>query len=299
MLQLLLAAALMGGSFTSQDTLIQVREGDHLVLSGLSGSVEVEGWSRAELGAEAEGDEDLLFRLSRSGRRIELAVVDRKDRNRAEDLRLFVPRWMSVEVSGRKLDVGVRGLEGEVTIRNLQGDLVLSELSGRVDASSMEGSIDGRSLSGVARLKTGDDDITILDSTADLELETVSGDIDLRGSGARNVRVRTTDGDVHLTGRLLPAGSYEFHSHGGELRLNLEPPVNADVTVLVYEGKFESDFPIRAQGFRSGEDIRFTIGEGGARVLLDAFDGEVVLRRAGAGRMEEATRLSRPAKLEH
>lgn len=298
MLQLLVAAALVGGGFTTPDTLIQVRQGDYLVLNGFSGSVEVEGWGGAELRVEAEDDEDLLFSFSRSGSRIELEVQDPKDRNRAEELRLSVPRWMNVEVTGRKLDVGVRGVAGAVTIRNLKGAIVLSELSGRVDASSLEGSIDGRSLSGVARLKTGDDDITILDSTADLELETVSGDLELRGSGARNVQVRTTDGDVDLTGRLLLTGNYEFHSHGGELTLTLEPPVNADVTVLVYQGEFESDFPIRAQGFRSGEDIRFSIGEGGARVLLDAFDGEVRLRRAGAGRLEDARPSSGPANRE-
>lgn len=298
MLQLLLAAALVGGASTAPDTLIQVRQGDHLVLDGFSGSVEVEGRDGAEIRVDAEDDEDLLFRFSRSGNRIELEVQDPKDRNRAEELTLSVPRWMNVEVTGRKLDVGVRGLSGAVTIRNLKGAIVLSELSGRVDASSLEGSIDGRSLSGVARLKTGDDDITILDSTADLELETVSGDLELRGSGARNVQVRTTDGDVDLTGRLLPTGNYEFHSHGGDLTLTLEPPVNADVTVLVYQGEFESDFPIRAQGFRSGEDIRFAIGEGGARVLLDAFDGEVRLRRAGAGRLDDARPPSGPANRE-
>ena len=283
MLELLLAAALLGTPITARDTLIQVREGDYLVLKGFSGVLDVEGWNRTELLAEADADERVLFRFSRSGSRIDLEVLDRKNRNRNEDLRLLIPAWMSLDVSGPNLDVEVRGLSGEVRIRNLKGDLVLQDLSGDVDASTVEGSIDAVGLGGRARLTTGNDDIAILESSARLVLESVSGDIELRQSSAPAIEARTTDGDVDFTGRLLAAGVYEFHSHSGDLTFTLEPPVNARVTVLAYEGEFESDFPVRTRGFRSGQNLEFTIGEGGARVLLEAFDGEVTLRRGGGG----------------
>jgi hypothetical protein len=282
MLTILLATALLGVPTSVRDTLIQVREGDQLVLRDFSGAIEVEAWNRNELRAEAGDEETLLFHFSRSGSRIEMDVRDRKDRNRTEELRLFVPSWMDLEVSGRELDTEVRGIGGKVLIRNLEGDIILRDLSGDIEASTVEGSIDARNLRGSANLKTGDDDITVLESSADLELESVEGDIELIRSTTRKIEARTTEGDVDFTGRVVSDGVYAFHSHGGELTLNLEPPVNADVTVLVYEGEFQSDFPIRAEGYRSGHDLRFVIGEGGARILLDAFDGEVRLRRAGS-----------------
>lgn len=287
MLELLLSVALLGTPVSARDTLIQVREGDALVLSGFSGVLEVEGWDRSEIFAEADDDERLLFLFSRSGNRIDLKVLDRKDRNRSEDLRLLIPAWMSLDLSGRNLDVDVRGLRGEVGIRNLKGDLVLQDLSGNVDASTVEGSIDAVGLGGRAHLTTGDDDITILDSRARLVLESVSGDIELRRSSAPGIEARTTNGEVDFTGRLLPSGFYEFHSHSGDLTFTLDPPVDATVTVLAYEGEFESDFPVMARGFRSGQNLEFTIGDGGARVLLEAFDGEIALRRGGAGDSDE------------
>ena len=283
MLELLLAAALLGTPISARDTLIQVNEGDYLVLKGFTGALEVEGWNRTELRAQADADETLLFRFSRSGNRIDLEVLDRKDRNRSEDLRLLVPSWMRLDVSGPNLDVEVRGLTGEVRIRNLKGDLVLQDLVGNVDASTVEGSIDAVGLGGRARLTTGNDEITILESSAQLVLESVSGDIELRGSSAPGIEARTTDGDVDFTGRLLPGGDYGFRSHSGDLTFTLESPVNADVTVLAYEGEFKSEFPVRTRGFRSGQNLEFTIGEGGTRVLLEAFDGEVTLRRGGSG----------------
>jgi hypothetical protein len=299
MLTILLATAVLGAPTSVQDTLIQVREGDQLVLRDFSGAVEVEGWNRNELRAEADDEETLLFRFSRSGSRIEMGVRDRKDRNRMEELRLFVPSWMDLEVSGRELDIEVGGIGGKVLIRNLEGDIILHDLSGEMEVSTVEGSIDARNLRGTASLKTGDDDITVLESSADLELESVEGDIELIRSNTRKIDARTTEGDVEFTGRLLSEGVYAFHSHGGELTLNLEPPVDADVTVLVYEGEFQSDFPIRAEGYRSGQDLRFVIGEGGAQVLLDAFDGEVRLRRAGSGGGEAEGAGRPPSFLRH
>jgi len=281
MLELLLAAVLLGTPVSARDTLFQVREGDHLVLKDFAGAVEVEGWGRNELRARTDADEALHFRFSRSGSRIELEVLDRKNRNRSEDLILQIPSWMGLDVSGPNLDMGVSGLTGEVRLRNLKGDILLQDLSGGVEASSVEGSIDAAGLHGTARLKTGNDDITVLRSDGKLTVESVSGDIRVRQSTASTIEARTTDGDVDFSGRLLPAGEYGFRSHSGEITVTLDSPVDADVTVLAYEGEFHSDFPIRTTGFRSGQSLQFTIGAGGARMLLEAFDGEVALRRAG------------------
>jgi hypothetical protein len=283
MFELLFALFALGPTLSVQDTVIPVGAGDRLFLGELSGNLVIEAWDRDEIRAEAEDEEALLFLVSRAGSRIELGARDRKERRRSEDLRLWVPSWMDLEVSGRELDVSVRGLDGRVTVRTLEGDVTLEGLRGRVEVSVVEGEIVARRLLGSARLKTGEDEITLSECSAEISLETISGDVEIRGSGSPSVEIRTTDGDVDFTGRLVPGGSYEFHSHGGDLTLTLERPVDADVTVLVYEGDFRSDFPVRTRGFRSGQDMRFTIGEGGARVLLNAFDGEVVLRRAGGG----------------
>jgi hypothetical protein len=279
MLELLLAGFLIGAPFAAKDTVIQVGEGDRLLLRDFSGLVEVEGWDRDELRAEADAEEAIVFRFTRSGSAIEMEALDRKNRSRSEDLRLRVPAWMDVEISGPKLDVEISRLTGVVTVRNLKGDIYLEDLSGRVNAGSVEGSIYADGLRGSARLRTGDDEIRVVDSSADLDLESVSGDIELEEISGLDLKVRSTHGEVDFFGSLLQGGSYAFHTHSGDLTLVLDPDVDADVTVLAYEGEFEADFPIRSRGFRSGHEFGFTIGSGGAQLLLEAFDGEISLRR--------------------
>lgn len=281
MLEILFSVLLFGATASAPDTLFQAREGDQLLIRDFSGAVEVEAWDRDEILAQTDSEGALRFRATRSGRRLELEVLDRKSRNRSVELRLRVPSWIDLDISGPKVDVEVNGMRSQVRIRNLKGDLILEDLVGDVNASSVEGSIDAYGLEGKATLKTGDDDITVHDSNADLELETISGDIRFLSVAAPSIEVRTTDGDLDFEGRFFSGGVYSFRSHGGEINLILDPPVDASVTVLVYEGEFESDFPIKTRGFRSGQDFQFTIGGGGARVLLEAFDGEVTLRRGG------------------
>ncbi len=275
MVGILALALAVGGTMAARDTLVEVRPGDRLILEGFSGEVFVGSWERSvmSLGVEAEGTAS--FRIQRSGDRLELRVADRGGRSRAKELRVLVPPWMNLEIAGRDMDAVVEGVEGEVVLRNLEGDLVLRKLGGAVRATSVEGGIEARGLTGTARLRTGSDDLRVEGSSGTLELETVDGDVELAGVESSRVTVRTTDGDIDFSGRLPAGGEFSFHSHSGDITLRLAPPVNLEVSVLAYEGEFSSDFPVRARGFRTGEGFQFTIGEGGGRMVLEAFDGDI------------------------
>jgi hypothetical protein len=282
MIELILATLLLGSPVSAGDTLLDLREGDRLVLGDFRGEVEVVGWDRDYLTAESGSDEGTHFEFERSGSRVVIRVLDRKQRNRAEELTLMVPRWVELDLSGKRLDAEVRGIEGSVTIRNLSGDLTLENIHGHVDASSANGEITAIGLDGVVKLKTGGRDLTIRESSGAMDLETVSGDIDLLGLSSESLSVRTTSGEIDFVGRLMSGGEYQFRSHSGDVNLQLEEPLNIEVEVLAYEGAFESDFPIRARGFKSGQEMVFTLGSGGGRLTLEAFTGEITLLRGGS-----------------
>lgn len=281
---LLVSVLVAGVTVLPKDTVIDVREGDRVFLNDFSGSVVVETWDRSELMLETDRRNPSLFQVDRSGSRIDIRIEDRKGRNRAEDLRVFLPIWMDLDLSGRDLEAWVMDLEGSVRIRNLEGDVTLRNLAGAVDVHTLEGSIQASGLSGTARLRTGDDDLWVGSSSADLELETVDGEITLEGVESRRIVLKTTDGEVDFAGRFLPEGEYAFVSHGGDMSFALAPPVDLDVTVVVYDGDFESDFPVRAKGYRSGGEINFSLGRGNGRLVVEAFNGDVELLRLSGRR---------------
>jgi hypothetical protein len=266
-----------GTLVTAGDTLVEVRQGDRLILHDFSGTVFVESWDRSAMSLEADAEGSIVFKVTRVGNTLEIGIEDGKSRNRAEELRIVLPPWMSLEISGREVEAEVRGVAGEVVIQNLRGDISLRDLTGEVRASSAEGSIEASNLSGTTRLRTGNEDIWIGDSSGNLEVETVDGDIEMEGIQSRRIMARTTDGEITFTGSLQAGGDFEFHSHGGDIEMSLLPPVNLGVTVLAYAGGFQSDFPVHARGFRSGEGLEFTVGSGGGRLVLEAFDGNIRL----------------------
>ena len=55
--------------------------------------------------------------------------------------------------------------------------------------------------------------------------------------------------------------------------------VDATVTVSTFDGEFMPEIPITLERFRGGNEMTFTLGRGGARLTLNAFDGDIVLRQ--------------------
>lgn len=271
----LLTSAVLGLAPTSQDTVMAVRAGDRLVLDGFSGFVSVRSWDREDMEVRSDVEEDARIRVNRSGSRLNLQVEDRRSRGRELELELRIPAWMGVEINGRELEVDLRDLNGSVQVRNMDGDISLHNLGGPVEARSVQGGIQARGLRGAANLRTGHDDVEVDGATGELWIETISGDLELQNMTPRRLEVETTSGDVEFQGSLSRGGEYMFRSHDGDLTLVLSEPLDMDVSVLVYDGEFQSDFPIKAQGLRSGEELRFTLGSGGGRLVLETFDGDI------------------------
>lgn len=279
-----LSLLLLIGALTSPgDTLVDVRMGDRLVLEDFGGVVNVGTWDRPTLRAAGRAKDPAAFRVERSGNRVLLSLSGGRAPHEHEEFTLTVPPWMNLSVSGREVEVHVAGLDGDVSLRSLNGDLTLRDLTGVVDAYAAEGEIDASGLTGSARLRTGDDDLTVINSRGVLELETVEGEIFLAGNAASDLSVKTMDGDVDFSGEILRGWNYSFYSHGGNIRIRLMPPVNLEATILSYEGDFHSDFAIRTSGFRSGENLTFVLGQGGSRLVVETFDGDVRLLSGEAG----------------
>jgi DUF4097 and DUF4098 domain-containing protein YvlB len=192
-----------------------------------------------------------------------------------------VPAWLDLTISGKEVQVEIRDVDGDVSLRNLEGDLLLLNLGGNVDVYSAQGSIEARGLAGEGKLRTGDDEIFVTESTASLELQTVDGDITLSEMASRRIQARTTDGEIVFSGQILKGGDYGFFSHNGDISLRFPPDLNLDATVMVYGGEFVSDFPVRANGLRAGEELMFSLGSGGARLVAETFDGDVRFLEGG------------------
>ena len=275
---LLLALALGAAPpLAAADTVVDVRRGDRLVMENFSGTVSVGAWARDALEVRGEPGDRLNVTVVRSGSRLSLRPEGRRGRDRDVDAVLRVPAWLDLEIGGREVDVRVRGTSGEVSVRNVEGDIDVEDTSGALRLHTVDGEIRVRNGRGRLEARSRGDDVSVLGFTGDVDVETGSGDVTLEGVDGSEVRAETLDGDVRFDGTLRRGGRYAISVHDGDAVVAIPADAGVDVSVATFDGEFMSEFPVVLQQYRGGRAFEFTLGDGGARLDIQVFDGEIRL----------------------
>ncbi|MEX2467977.1 MAG: DUF4097 family beta strand repeat-containing protein [Gemmatimonadota bacterium] len=260
------------------DTIVELRPGDRVVLRDLSGSVTVEAvdGDRMEVKTGRQSDE---IGLRRTDGRVVIGTAGKGASERTVDVALRVPVWADLEIEGHHLDVSVRGMAGAITVGSVSGDVRVEGTSGPVRAWTMAGEIVAESTSGALYLSSHSDDVRVRAASGPVEAQSLAGDLFFEALSSASVRGETQAGDMIFTGDIVAGGRYHFFLHAGDARLELPRDLSARVRVSTFHGTFESDFPVRVSGFTSGRPFEFTVGEGGAEVRVEVFDGAIRLVR--------------------
>jgi DUF4097 and DUF4098 domain-containing protein YvlB len=251
-------------------------------LTQISGDVIVTAWERGEARIRAYAERGRIrSNLSSSRLTLEIESV----RGRVGDSRFEVSVPVGVRVIARSTsgDVTVKGTKGAVDARSTGGDVTVSEATDRIVIESVSGDVHASQLTGEVRSESVSGNVEIRDATGDVRAETTSGDVSLLGVTSRVVFATTVSGEVEYDGTIDANGRYEFHSHSGDIRLEIPESSGAQFTVETFSGSLDSEFTLTLQpGQRStGRPRRFefTLGTGNARVIAQSFSGDVVLAR--------------------
>ena len=132
-------------------------------------------------------------------------------------------------------------------------------------------------------------EVRLTDVRGNVDVGTVSGDIDLRGVTAKIVRAKTTSGDVTYDGIDRSGRPLRAVTHSGDIGLHIPRDANAQLTVSTWSGSIDSQFPITLKPGEHGISVarskRFTfeIGGGAARITADTFSGDITISSNGRG----------------
>lgn len=242
-----------------------------VVIEVIRGDVRVVGWDEAAVSVQGSRDDSSEeFHFERDGNVIIIEDEVRNGggfgRSRGTNITVRIPRTSdlsvsvvaaNLEISDLAAEVRAEAVSGSIDVEKVSGELRLETVSGdvRVDAASerMEvGSVSGRvrvvnsvpllrgavgSVSGSVGLETA------LGGNADLEVESISGEIELVLRGEINARISAETGP------------------GGEIRNEL------------------SDEEPERTRYIGSESLDLRLGNGGADVDASVISGEIILRR--------------------
>jgi putative adhesin len=158
--------------------------------------------------------------------------------------------------------------EVNFTIRVPAGLLLrIGTVSGDLAAADLDGQLELSSVSGDVQLDGG--------RGPRIELETVSGDVELLDVRAREVSGNTVSGNVTFRGPVLDSGAYDFSTTSGDISLGLPDRPNATLSAATFSGRFSSDLATTQPSGRRRHRYSATWGSGSARLDVESLSGNI------------------------
>jgi len=146
-------------------------------------------------------------------------------------------------------------------------------------AKSVSGDVYGQGLRGDLDLATVSGDLQLSDAEGPVvEASSVSGNVDLDRVTAREISAETVSGDVTFVGNIDPKGVYDFKTLSGDVLVTVPRQPDATLSAATFSGRFSSDFEVSTDGRRRRNRYNATWGSGGARIDLESFSGDIRIR---------------------
>jgi DUF4097 and DUF4098 domain-containing protein YvlB len=266
--------------------------GDIVIRGGASDQVRVQAVKevhRASSDAEARRQLDRVdIQVTHTGNRLRIKThYAEKDRDHdssvSVDFEVIVP-------SGT--EVSAKSVSGDIEVSNIQGELKAETVSGEVDVQSADKLVLAKSVSGsveVAAAK-GAENMEISSVSGDVEVdgldaprvtfESVSGDIEITDAKCARASLKTVSGDVRYVGPLESSGRYEFQSHSGDVNVVISGDTGFEIDAKSFSGEIESEFPLEVHSIR-GERRKLSgvYGDGSAYIEATTFSGDVSIEK--------------------
>jgi Putative adhesin len=278
----LLTGSLALAATQQVDTTLNVARGQRLDVNAYAGDVTVRAWNRNAVRVEASTSNQDQIEITSSSTAVSVRTQGRHGPPEEIQLRISVPSWMSLRLSGVNTGAKVEGIRAPVSVETVEGEVDVTGGEGLVSLRSVQGSVRLRGARGRINLNSVNEDIDVTGSSGDVVAQTVNGEIDLQVVDASSIDANTVNGDISYSGPIKSGGRYALSTHNGDLSLTVAEGTSASVAVSTFSGDFESEFPVPLRGTQKGKGFNFTLGSGSAQVSLESFQGTIRLVRPGS-----------------
>ena len=195
--------------------------------------------------------------------------------------------------------VTARGIEGAVTADTGSGRVDVEDIEGDVLADTGSGSVAVRDVRGELSVDTGSGGVTVEDvkgekvhvdtgsggvdldgiTCDDLLVDTGSGGVRARGVKTDRARIDTGSGGVVLELDGMGTGRFTIDTGSGGITLALPADASARIEADTGSGRVRNQIEDADIDYQEKDELRMTLGDGEARVTLEAGSGSITIRR--------------------
>jgi DUF4097 and DUF4098 domain-containing protein YvlB len=220
---------------------------------------------------DLEGGPDRGIRIQRRNDEVVVDVYDDRE------IEVTVPPGSRIDVRTRSGDVSVSGITGTFFAETMNGDVTVGGTPASVAFSSISGSITVEEAVDTVRVNTVSGDVEMPRAGGHLRITSTSGDLDIVSQNVVDGIFDSTSGVLFFRGVVRPDAQLAFTSASGRVDLEVARDVDARFDLDNVTGRIRSDLgpePTRNR-YTGGESVRFTNGNGGARIVVRNVSGEV------------------------
>ena len=211
------------------------------------------------------------------------------------DVTVRVPSGSSLKVSHGVGRVEADGVSAELVLKVRSGSVAAADIHGDLNVDTGSGNVAVTDVTGDLNVDTGSGNVAVAEVTGDVLVDTGSGNVEIEsiravsinidtGSGrvrassvsADEVEIDTGSGSVVLELDRMGDGEFNVDTGSGSISVKLPPGASARLKADTGSGGIDLDLGGAAQILHQDRDsLVAQLGEGGARVDLDAGSGSI------------------------
>jgi DUF4097 and DUF4098 domain-containing protein YvlB len=244
----------------------------------LNGTVDVKGWANREL--------QVTGTVTPADAQVQISGDPRNLQvtlapQASANLEIHVPAGCTVRIKGVKMGIRASGVTGTVAAESVEGDIVVSDTA-TVELRTVTGKIDLSGSGQRASVRAVNGSISVKGGVGEINASSVGGPIVVSGDGFDHLRLNTVSGQAEFDGKLGATATLNAESVSGTIKLTLTGGTGADFAVTTMSGKIENGLG----GANASESshgpkraLAFSTGGGGAKVSVQTLSGTIVLSK--------------------
>lgn len=259
-------------------------------IDNLKGRIQVRGWDRNEVhitGSLGTGVEKLV--IEGSGDHLEVRAqypkqvgAWRGDRTGPTELVLQVPLRASLDIQSVSADIDVDGVApADLGVDTVSGDVVVAAAPQHADINSVSGGVRVTLNSADVKVETVSGELVLRGRlNGQVHGETVSGkmSIDSAGEPLRRLSANTVSGDVDVRTALADGGDIKAQTVSGDIHLTLPRSLSARVSAQSFSGTLAAPGArVDKEEFGPGSSLEHRYGSGAGEIHLETFSGDAEL----------------------
>jgi DUF4097 and DUF4098 domain-containing protein YvlB len=164
-------------------------------------------------------------------------------------------------------------------VHSVSGDVTLDDARGPLDVQTTSGDIEVRGVADALGLGTVSGSITVDRAPQGIDAGTTSGDIDVQGMAAGVVRLRSISGEVRL-GLERRLSRADVSTVSGDIQLRLAEDLGCSLRLTSTGGTLDSSVPLQIRT-ASRHEMSGVVRGGGPPVVLHSASGDIAVTGGG------------------